>query len=68
MDNVKFATADEAKAYIETAIEAGNVVKAEDYDVESIYLATFGFDGKTQLFHLTIGEDGFWSTVAQYEK
>lgn len=66
MAYAEYATAEECKAHIAEAITNDGGQPAA-YDVESIYLTAFGYDGTTGKFHIMLGEDGFYATIAQYE-
>lgn len=62
-----FTTADDAKAYIATAIEAGDASR-EEFDIDAIFDAAFEYSTELQMFVQTVDEDGFWAAVQDAAK
>lgn len=61
-----FTTRTDVLAEITTAIEAGGVATAADYDLDAIADDTYTFDTATQAFVQTADHDEFWAAVTRH--
>ena len=64
-----FTTRNNARAQVAAAIEGNgrDIARREEYDIEAIIGATFGFDPRRGYVQ-TATEEDFWKAVERHEK